>query len=525
MTNYSFPSLGQTIRFAVDVLGVLPRKRRDVDSLDETAKKRIQKKLQRLANEEGRLEENISEIIAELSEIIGNAVQRDEIRFAICETLCDVYEVYNSTIKSEGTFLSEKETIEWFCINHAIPRLALSVPKHMLRTNMTGLGFIYPSNEDWYLPSVENGSISWPLAKVMCWIYDLLDIKLERFHYSNRAADANYSEQEQNIENARKWIKGSHTPSWGGLQWTFTRAFEDLAVCETESDRRELPIAFRDNLYCILFIARFSTDLCKRIEKLYGVAFLEQCIERYQQNRRWLESEVRMNRNLVEEVLEKEHGLRSRQDEVWSHISDRYWETVADRMFGCGAKIQEILGGGGDTQAVRAAERRLIQDFGEYPVRTCMSCLDDRYQKKIPGGFVEAFGRALEMKSSALNDFDVDAYETDLRKQGLEERLKWVGPWLRAVIRYKGEDYEGAMEFAEIAFNHAKYSAGRKQYDLINLYVELAAKNKDLRRFKKGIEWARFVGLKIRWLRDSEPTDENIGFAFDMLRTARYFQF
>lgn len=525
MTNYSFPSLGQTIRFAVDVLGVLPRKRGDIESLDETAKKRIQKKLQRLANEEGRLEENVSEIIAEVSEVIGSAVRRDEIRFAICETLWDVYEVYNSTIKSEGTFLSEKETIEWFCINYAIPRLAFSVPKHMLRTNMAGLGFIYPSDEDWYLSNVENGSISWPLAKVMRWIYDLLDIKLERFHYSNRAEDANHSEQEQNIENARKWVKGSHMPSWGGLHWTFSRAFENLAVCEAESERRNLPIAFRDNLHCILFIARLSTDLCKRIEKSYGVAFLEQCIGSYQQHRKWLASEVQMNRNLVEGVLENDQGLRFGENKIWYEFSDEYWRTVAGRMYGCGAKIQEILDGAGGVKAVRAAEGRLIQQFGEYPVRACMSCLEGRYQKKIPDGFVEAFGCALTLKSSAMSDLDVDDYETDLKKQYLEEQLKWVGPWLRAVIRYKNEDYEGAMPFAESAFSHAKYSAGRKQYDLINLYVELAAKNKDMRRFKKGVEWARFVGLEIRWLRDSEPTEENIRFAFDMLRTGSYFQF
>ena len=525
MTKYSFPSLGQTIRFTVDILGVLPRKRSDIDSLDETSKKRIQKKLQRLADEEGRLEENIGEIIAELSEIIGSAVKRDEIRFAICETLCDVYEVYSSTIKSDGTFLSEEETIKWFCINHAIPRLAFSVAKHLLRTNMSGLGFIYPSDQDWYLPTVENGSISWPLAKVMRWIYDLLDIKLERFHYSNRAIGANYYQQEQNIENARKWVKGSHTPSWGGLHWTFSRAFENLAVSEAESENLNFPVAFRNNLYCILFIARLSTDLCKRVEKSYGVAFLEQCIERYKQHRKWLASEVQMNRNEVEYVLEKNQDLLSQENVIWYQISDRYWRMVAERMYQCSAKIQEILDGGGKVNAVKDSEGRLIQQFGEYPVRSCMSILEDRYQTKIPDGFVEAFGRALTMKSSTLSDFDIDSYESDLKKQNLDEQLRWVGPWLRAVIRYKNEDYEGAMPFAEYAFNHAKYSAGLKQYDLINLYVELAAKNKDMKRFKKGIEWARFVGLKIRWLRDSEPTDENIRFAFDMLQAARYFQF
>jgi hypothetical protein len=522
MINYCFPSLGQTIRFAVDVLGVLPRKRSNIDNIDETAKKRLQKKLQRLANEEGRLEENISEIIAELSKIIGSAVKNDEIRFAICETLWDVYEVYNSTIKSDGTFLSEKETIEWFCINHAIPRLAFSVAKHMLRTNLTGRGLIYPSDEDWYLPSSVNGKIRWPLSKTMHWIYGLLDIKLERFHYPNRAVDANHSEQLQNLENARKWVKGTHIPSWGGLQWTFSRAFDNLAVCKVASERRELPMALKDNLYCILFIARFSTDLCKKIEKSYGAEFLEQCVERYRQYRKWLESEVEMNRSLVEEVLENTSEQRSQNDATWYHLSDKYWKSVVDRVFECGIKVQEIFDLRGDIQDVKAAEAWLIQMFGEYPARSAISCLDKSTQKQIPNGFVETFGIALKMKSSELTELDVDRYEADLKRQDLEKRLKWIGPWLRAVIRYRTEDYEGAMCSAERAFTFAKYCAGGKQYDLINLYVELAAKNNDMKGFKKGIEWARFVGLKIRWLRDKEPSDENVHYAFEMLRKARY---
>ena len=43
-------------------------------------------------------------------------------------------------------------------------------------------------------------------------------------------------------------------------------------------------------------------------------------------------------------------------------------------------------------------------------------------------------------------------------------------------------------------------------------YVELAAKNDDRRRFKKGIEWAQYVGIKVRWLRDDEPTEKKLDY-------------
>ena len=527
MTNYSFPSLGRTIRFAVDVLGVLPRKRSDNDGLDETDKKRIQKKLLRLANEEGRLEDNIDEIVAELSEILGRALNNDEIRFAICETLWDIYEDYNTTIKSDGTYLSERETIEWFCISLAIPRLAFSVPKHMLRANLAGRGLIYPSDKDWYLPSIADGRITWPLAKTMHWIYQTFDVRQERFHYPNRgtANEDVHNKQRQNLENAREWTKGNNTPSWSGLRWNFSYAFDGLAACQAESDRRDLPAALRENLYYILFIARFSTDLCKRIERSHGLVFLEQCIAKYQQHRQWLTGEVETHRLIVEEVIEETKDAGVPHDVIWCRLSDEHWRLLADRMTKCGERMRELLMRGGQMHDVRGAEGELIHQFREYPVRFCLSFLDEQTQNEIPDGFVEAFNRALELKSSETTEPEVDEYEADLKQRDLEKRLMWIPPWLRAVIRYKNEDYEGAFQFAEIAFNYAKYSAGREQYNLVNLYVELAAKNRDKKRFKKGVEWARFIGLKIRWLRDAEPTDENLDLAFEMLGKAQYFQF
>lgn len=524
MTSYSFPSLGQTIRFAVDTLGILPRKRSEIGGLDETAKKRIQKKLQRLANEEGRLEENLGDLVAEVSGIIGDSVKSNLVRFVICETLWDVYETYAGTIKSDGTFLTEDETIAWFCANHAIPRIACSVSKHLLRANIAGQGLIYPHDEDWYLPTVVNGSITWPLAKVMRWVYQLVDVKQERFHYPNRGAEANHDEQSQNLENSRKWLKGANTPSWGNLQWTFSKAFDELAICEEEALRRDLSAPLRDNILCILFIARFSTDLCKRIAKSYGNPYLEKCITTYQQNRKWLAGEIEMNRLLVAEELEATDALTSQHNDIWYHVADKYWHSVFVRADECSRKAQAIMEMRAKVQDVKAVERDLIQQFGEYPARMCLSFITAIQETKIPDGFVEAFSHALQIKASKLTDIQVDRYESDLKQQGLDQPLKWVAPWLRAVIRYRNEDYEGAMSFAERAFNDAKYSAGSKQYDLVNLYVELAAKTNNKKLFKKGVEWSKFVGVQIRWLRDKEPNDANIDLAFEMLRVATYIR-
>lgn len=42
------------------------------------------------------------------------------------------------------------------------------------------------------------------------------------------------------------------------------------------------------------------------------------------------------------------------------------------------------------------------------------------------------------------------------------------------------------------------------------------------RGFKKGIEWAQYLGIKIRWLRDDDPTEEKLDYVCYMLKIARY---
>ncbi len=78
------------------------------------------------------------------------------------------------------------------------------------------------------------------------------------------------------------------------------------------------------------------------------------------------------------------------------------------------------------------------------------------------------------------------------------------------------------MIYYEIAFNNAKYRAGQNQYDLVNQYVEVAAKNDVRKDFKKGIEWAQYLGIEIRWLRNVELTDENLKSVYEMMKVVNY---
>lgn len=56
----------------------------------------------------------------------------------------------------------------------------------------------------------------------------------------------------------------------------------------------------------------------------------------------------------------------------------------------------------------------------------------------------------------------------------------------------------------------------------MNQYVEVAAKNNKWSEFKKGIEWAKFLGFEIRWLREKEPTKENMESVFKIMQKITY---
>ena len=130
----------------------------------------------------------------------------------------------------------------------------------------------------------------------------------------------------------------------------------------------------------------------------------------------------------------------------------------------------------------------------------------------------------LALKASTTTEDEIDRYELELKASDVGALLPWMVLWVRAVYLYRREDYKGAFEFFHSAFEQAKYCAGRNQYSLVNQYVEVSAKNNRWREFKKGVEWAQYLGLEIRFLRSNEPTEENLRGVFELMKKARYGQ-
>jgi hypothetical protein len=78
------------------------------------------------------------------------------------------------------------------------------------------------------------------------------------------------------------------------------------------------------------------------------------------------------------------------------------------------------------------------------------------------------------------------------------------------------------MDYFEKAFLNAQYRAGENQYKLVNQYVEVSAKLDKWQQFKQGVEWATYLGIQIRWIRDEKQTDATLRNAYNILKVANY---
>lgn len=330
-------------------------------------------------------------------------------------------------------------------------------------------------------------------------------------------------EQTQNLENAGEWCRGVTIPTWNNLHWNISRSFERLASVENSEYRRDIPETLRENILSVLFFARLSTSVCKALTEAYSTKYLGQLVTQYRQHDAWLEPDLAVLRQEVEYYGRERAGSSVTDDRAWWELSEHFWSAFADRMSYCAREFEYLLTQGEGISLPEETITALIAKYGEYPVRVVLDNQATSRHSKVPPGFAQAVRVGLELKSNtSCSDRDVDLYEATLQRDALDEQLAWMVTWLRAVILYRREDYRTAFDNAEYAFERAKYGAGMNQYALVNLYIELAAKTGKWKNFKKGVEWANFIGLSVRLLRNREPTEEDLRGVFTLMKKVQY---
>jgi len=518
----SFVSLGQLIKFAYDATGVLPRKRAERMGLNEKDIKRITKQLERLVDEEGSLMDRCGELIQALSGELAGTLQNPKASFAIGEAMLDLFDVYNHVVRDEGSYLSPKDSLKWFCGTYAISRLVISIQKHVLRFNIPAEGFIAPPETDWYLPDVSGGStIIWPLDKAMSWIYAHCETNRTQFHSAGKVVHQDNPEICQNLDNASNWQNGKTLPSWPGLYWNFSRSMDRLVAAE-EPYQRVISAKEKESILYVLFLARLSTYVSKQLKDAYGAKFLTEMVQLFKRQRYWLAADLQTFKTQTDNFIEQHAVPEQQHNSVWLELSNRYWSWFDDRAQHCAVTMQELISASDDHVISEIEIAQLCSQYSDYTVRSVLdSLIYVRDLKNSLVGFCEALFKGFDLKKSTTTmEADVAAYEAELRENGLLNRLEWMVHWNRALLNYRNCKDKEAFRHIEKAFELAKYSAGKNQYELVNQFIELAAKNNSWKSFKKGVFWANYLAISVRWLRKNEPTDENLRGVFELMKNA-----
>ena len=513
-----FTTQGDLLQFMYASFGVLPQKESDGFDFKNTNKKAIQQQLTRLSKEKGHLSSNMGQLIESLSYSLAGYLPNISIMAAIGDVLADIYDGYCLWVKNEGSFLDKTKTLRYFITIKVVPLLVVSVNQYLLRYCISDLNLESPKDDFWYLPSVDDaGRAKLPLEKVMRWAYEICDTSQTQFHYPEKKADSVCSALQNNLDNAINWTRGAAVPALAALVKNFKESFEAMAKCG-----REVPKQRQISILTMLIFARVSSYAVKRIVKTYDVDYLKDICAQLRNYSQWILDDVNEfkaeYRRVIQESQSKALDNSVRQD-IFSH----YWCFFQGKLDAASNKLQQLHDARPGSPIRDDVIGALINKYGRFAVCTCLDLTQRKAAWQPPKGFVEMLIQGFELKENCLTSVEqIDEYAAQVEAHGLNTALCWMEPWLRAIYYYRSGDYRTAMSYYEIAFNNAKYRAGQNQYDLVNQYVEVAAKNDIWKCFKKGIEWAQYLGIEIRCLRNVEPTDENLKSVYEMMKIVNY---
>lgn len=512
MSIVAFPTQGEVLHFAFDAFGVLPRKHEQDESFDETSKKSTQTALRRLANGVGQLDQNLGKLLTTFSYLIAGVLPPREF-LAFGDVFFDLFDTYQHTLKTEGTYLTKSETAKWFLLDRAAPRLAISLAKQLQRYNVAADGLLVPPDAYWYLPKRDGDGWQWPLERVMRWAYDLAGASIHGFHCPD---DAELALLSKNVESAKNWLAGRNLPSWSSLLKNFNESFEALDRFRAKQKLPAIPEAQKLSIRIALFLSRAATYVSNLVQKHFGNETLEEFCTRYCLVAECLVDDTQTVRESVQKLITREQLPTSEWDNVWFDVVTDYWhkfvvrrDRLSDAVVGGHITIDEAI------ESSRVFGRFAALEF-EHPEAFAP-------QHSIPDGFGELLFDGLALrKSGDLSISSIEAYRTRLENGGLSNALSWMVPWQRSTYHYRDGNYAEAFPFIQEAYERAQYCAGMNQYLLVNQYIELSAKNDKWKEFTQGVHWATYLGIEVRWLRKKPPTKENLEFVFEMMKRAFY---
>lgn len=508
-----FPTVGEVVQFLYKAAGVLPDKRDLTPAIDEKQRKAIQKALERLAKEEGNLQDQINEAIRQLASLVAGYVPHAGFGLAIGEVAMDMVDVYRYAIQDQGTYSSRRETLCWMLEEHWAPAAAFSVAKQITKFGLREYTGFFPGDGAWYLPEMGTTRPTWPLAKVMHWIYDGMGVSQTQFHYPGRKADETEDGRERDLENAQHWARGRHWPSAAGLDWCFRRGY-----ALHDKDERFTPVQ-REASCITLFLARCISYAASALEAEFGKDCLERVCMKFEGTLAITLAESARVEQWIGDIAQR-YSVTPLDPGLRCDVVTQWCRELQQRTRAANAEIEQLY-----HRDLLGAEQvnRLVAKYGAFPVIPAVEQLQSSERRIVPPEFVAAIGEGMQLSNDRTLDAKaVDAYEASLLDTNMHAVLPWMVPWLRFQLAYRRRDDDDACTWIQRAYHAARYLAGSRQEIIVNHYVEMAAKTNNFRMFKKGVHWARYIGVEIRWLRDKALERETLEDAMEILRHARY---
>ena len=513
MTVYSFPTLGEVLKFLFNTTDLIS---------DSENKKLVQKQLQRLANEEGNISESLERLLNIFRHNLEAFVNDERVVGAISHSVLLVFNKYEEVVKNEGSCVSREHVYKWLIENVLLNTIVFAQHKYFLMFNIPASGLIAPEDKYWWLPEIDERGIEWPLGKAFKWIYASLNINQTHFHYpdhNNLTQKIDYRLR-QNLENASEWQQGKRDPGLVNLLQNLDDSLQAMESTPQEKYRRKIDAKTRASLRIVLFIARVSTIISKMLAENLGQNFLKTVVDDFKRQDRRLRKTSRPLRHHVDEIR-RTWGItkQSQMDRVWWRHSVTFWEDVEASFIRNIPMIQAWQREYANSELGISELRYLLTHMGSfYAGQYILQERGLKYKRYSPR-FFELHTRGLELKNSgAITNKVIENFGLELKKENLDQNLKWLENWIWGAYYYRQEMWCEAYPFIQSAFDEAKYSAGSQQYKLVNQYIEICAKNNKWQNFKKGVAWANYLGIGIRWLRETDNTEEDLKIAYEIMK-------
>ncbi|MCG7602093.1 hypothetical protein MHM84_20335 [Halomonas sp. McH1-25] len=516
MTDYALPTLGEFVKTLFDITGVMPRKheaQQEPTGFSEKQKKTYQTRLQRLAKERGELQPNVDQLFALLAQCLDYAIRCPVRASQLTALINDLYGLYASLVKTQGTFMSKRDSVRFLLVTY----LADEGTRCLMREWLKSLGFVIqpirPPDPFWFLPTSEAGRQVSPLSKVLRWAYESCGQTLVGFHRqpSPEGQDPDTHEW-RNEKSARNWQRGESIPSLGNLMQNLETSFE---VQEAIGNPIDTPL--QDAIVTHAVLARMATMAASLISQAFGQAFLEKLCAQIRVYATWMNEELDdFNREYEEQRGQIGPGQeQNAQVLLGLKMAPQFWAFFEAKRQSASEILRHhtSLTGEPDPSLVK----RIESTYGSYVARVPLDAVS-RWCQPPPVGIVALIERGLSLrKDPEISPAAIDAYEADMAQAEVAARLAWLLHWLRGVACYRAEDFASAATHYQQAFDAAKYTAGEYQYLLVNQYIEVMAKTRQWRPFKKGVLWACYLGVSVRWLREDEPTTDNLKWVYGLM--------